>query len=69
MQPLSARKFDGFELLSGVREPPQPHVRLPQPVCIQMIRTGAVALGNLMLDVSRASGFYPDIVMGYPEPL
>src|SRR5215471_16688795 len=26
-------------------------VTLPQPVCIQMIRTGAVALGNLMLDV------------------
>ncbi len=44
-------------------------VTLPQPVCIQMIRTGAVALGNLTLDVSRASGFYPDIVMGYPDPL
>jgi len=44
-------------------------VTLPQPVCIQMIRTGAVALGNLMLDVSRGSGFYPDIFMGYPEPL
>jgi len=34
-----------------------------------MIQTGAVALGNLTLDVSRASGFYPDIFMGYPEPL
>jgi hypothetical protein len=44
-------------------------VTLPQPVCIQMIRTGAIALGNLMLDVSRGSGFYPDIFMGYPEPL
>lgn len=44
-------------------------VTLPQPVCIQMIRTGAVALGNLTLDVSRGSGFYPDIFMGYPEPL
>ena len=44
-------------------------VTLPQPVCIQMIQTGAVALGNLTLDVSRASGFYPDIFMGYPEPL
>jgi hypothetical protein len=44
-------------------------VTLPQPVCIQMIRMGAVALGNLMLDVSRGSGFYPDIFMGYPEPL
>src|SRR5215470_7248311 len=28
-------------------------VTLPQPVCIQMIQTGAVALGNLTLDVSR----------------
>jgi len=44
-------------------------VTLPQPVCVQMIRTGAVTLGNLTLDVSRASGFYPDIFMGYPEPL
>jgi extracellular solute-binding protein len=44
-------------------------VTLPQPVCIQMIRTEAVALGNLALDVSRGSGFYPDIFMGYPEPL
>src|SRR5262249_20895105 len=44
-------------------------VTLPQPMCIQMIRTGAVALGNLTLDVSRGSSFYPDIFMGYPEPL
>jgi hypothetical protein len=44
-------------------------VTLPQPVCIQLIRTGAVALGNLTLDVSRGSGFYPDLFMGYPEPL
>lgn len=44
-------------------------VTLPQPLCIQIIRTGAVALGNLTLDVSRGSGFYPDIFMGYPEPL
>jgi hypothetical protein len=34
-----------------------------------MIRTGGVALGNLTLEVSRGSGFYPDIFMGYPEPL
>ncbi len=34
-----------------------------------MIRTGGVALGNLTLDVSRRSTFYPDIFMGYPEPL
>jgi hypothetical protein len=44
-------------------------VTLPQPVLIQMIRTGGITLGNLTLDVSRKSGFYPDIFMGYPEPL
>jgi hypothetical protein len=42
---------------------------LPQPILVQMIRTGGIALGNLTLDVSRGSGFYPDIFMGYPEPL
>ena len=44
-------------------------VTLPQPVLVQMIRTGGVGLGNLTLEVSRSSGFYPDIFMGYPEPL
>src|SRR6201993_1032689 len=44
-------------------------VTLPQPILVQMIRTGGVALGNLSLEVSRTSGFYPDIFMGYPEPL
>jgi hypothetical protein len=44
-------------------------VTLPQPILVQMIRTGGVALGDLTLDVSRTSGFYPDIFMGYPEPL
>lgn len=44
-------------------------VTLPQPVVVQMIRTGGIALGNLSLDVSRKSGFYPDIVMAGPEPL
>src|SRR5215467_9151571 len=44
-------------------------VTLPQPILVQMIRTGGVALGNLTLDVSRTSGLYPDIVMGYQEPL
>jgi Bacterial extracellular solute-binding protein len=44
-------------------------VTLPQPVCIEMIRTGGVGLGNLTLDISRKSGFYPDIFMGYPDPL
>jgi hypothetical protein len=44
-------------------------VTLPQPVVVQMIRTGGIALGNLMLEVSRRSGFYPDIVMAGPGPL
>src|ERR1700681_491616 len=44
-------------------------VTLPQPVVVQMIRTGGIALGNLTLDVSRKSGFYPDIVMGGGDPL
>jgi hypothetical protein len=44
-------------------------VTLPQPVLVQMIRTGGVTFGNLSLDVSRRSGFYPDIFMGYPGPL
>jgi hypothetical protein len=44
-------------------------VTLPQPLLVRMISTGAIELGNLTLDVSRRSGFYPDIVMGYPGPL
>ena len=44
-------------------------VTLPQPTVVQMVRTGAIALGNLTLDLSRASGLYPDIVMGGPAPL
>jgi hypothetical protein len=44
-------------------------VTLPQPVVVQMIRTGGIALGNLTLDVSRRSGFYPDIVMAGLTPL
>ena len=44
-------------------------VTLPQPIVVQMIRTGAIALGNLSLEVSRRSGFYPDIVMAGPDPL
>ena len=44
-------------------------VTLPQPVVVQMIRAGGIALGNLTLDVSRKSGFYPDIVMAGPDPL
>jgi len=44
-------------------------VTLPQPILVQMIRSGGVALGNLTLEVGRSSRFYPDIFMGYPEPL
>ncbi len=44
-------------------------VTVPQPVVVQMIRSGGIALGNLTLDVSPTSGFYPDIVMGGPAPL
>src|SRR6266852_5173328 len=44
-------------------------VTLPQPIVVQMVRTGGIALGNLTLDVSRRSGFYPDIVMAGPDPL
>jgi len=44
-------------------------VTLPQSILVQMICTGGLALGKLTLAVSRSSGFYPDIFMGYPEPL
>ena len=47
-------------------------VTLPQPMIVRMLLGGGIALGNLTIEVSRASGFYPDIVMGgaavtYPE--
>jgi hypothetical protein len=42
---------------------------LPQPIVVQTLRSGAIALGNLTLEVSRKSGFYPDIVMAGPAPL
>jgi hypothetical protein len=42
---------------------------LPQPVLVEAIRAGGIAFGNLKLEVSRRSGLYPDIFMGYPEPL
>src|SRR6516225_8296900 len=34
-------------------------VTVPQPIVVQTIKTGAIALGNLTLDFSRASGYYP----------
>src|SRR5262249_41786781 len=42
-------------------------VTVPQPAVVQMLRTGAIALGQL--ELSGKSGFYPDIVMGGPAPL
>jgi len=36
---------------------------MPQPNVVQAVRTGGIALGNLTLDISRASGFYPNILM------
>ena len=44
-------------------------VTLPQPVIVGMLIGGGIAVGNLTLEVSRASGFYPDIVMGGAAPL
>ncbi len=44
-------------------------VTVPQPIVVQTIRTGAIALGNLVLEFTRASGFYPDVVMGGLAPL
>ena len=44
-------------------------VTVPQPLVVQMVRSGGIALGNLTLDVSRKSGFYPDMVMGGLDPL
>jgi hypothetical protein len=44
-------------------------VTLPQPIVVQMINSGSIMLGNLTIDVTRASGYYPDIVMGGRAPL
>ena len=44
-------------------------VTLPRANLVQMVRSGGIGLGNLTLDVSRASGFYPDVVIGGPTPL
>jgi Bacterial extracellular solute-binding protein len=44
-------------------------VTLPQPMIVGMLLGGGLSLGNLTLEVSRASGFYPDIVMGGALPL
>jgi len=44
-------------------------VTLPQPIVVQMITSGSIMLGNLTLEVTRASGYYPDVVMGGRAPL
>ena len=44
-------------------------VTLPQPMIVRMLLGGGIALGNLTIEVSRASGFYPDIVTGGAAPL
>jgi Bacterial extracellular solute-binding protein len=44
-------------------------VTLPQPIVVQMVSSGSIMLGNLTLEVTRVSGYYPDIVMGGPAPL
>jgi ABC-type molybdate transport system substrate-binding protein len=44
-------------------------VTLPQPMIVAAISGEAIAFGNLTLVVNRASGFYPDLVMGGAEPL
>jgi hypothetical protein len=44
-------------------------VTLPQPMIVNMLREHGISFGNLTLDVSRTSGFYPDIVMAGAAPL
>jgi len=44
-------------------------VTLPQPMIVGMLKGHGISFGNLTLDVSRASEFYPDIVMAGAAPL
>jgi hypothetical protein len=44
-------------------------VTLPQSIIVAMIRAGGIGLGNATIEISRAAGFYPDLVMAGPEPL
>jgi hypothetical protein len=44
-------------------------VTLPQRVIVGMLLGHAISFGNLTLDVSRTSGFFPDIVMAGATPL
>jgi hypothetical protein len=44
-------------------------VTLPAPMIVEVLLGHGIAFGNMTLAVSRASGFYPDIVMGGAPPL
>lgn len=44
-------------------------VTLPAPTIVQVLLGHGIAFGNMTLEVSRASGLYPDIVMGGAAPL
>lgn len=44
-------------------------VTLPQPMIVRMLLGHGISFGNLTLEVSRTSGFYPDIVMAGAAPL
>jgi hypothetical protein len=55
--------------LSAVRLDNIVVVTLPQPMVVAMLLKGSISFGNLTLEVSRASGFFPDIVMGGEAPL
>lgn len=44
-------------------------VTLPQGMIVGMLQARAMSFGNLTLEVSRASAFYPDIVMAGAAPL
>jgi Bacterial extracellular solute-binding protein len=60
---LAQREYAGLELGNIVI------TTLPQQMIVSMLLGGGIALGNFTLEVSRASGFYPDIVMGGAAPL
>src|SRR5262249_16246193 len=40
-----------------------------EAIVVEMVGSGGVGVGSLTLDMTRASGLYPDIVMGGPAPL
>jgi hypothetical protein len=44
-------------------------VTLPQRMIVDMLQGEGISFGNLTLEISRVSGFYPDIVMAGTEAL